>query len=257
MQMLYFIFLSRHLVSQQFSHIDSCCDCRTIQSDFSNGKLSVDSVPAAFREMCQAAILHWWSPNRQRALYTNSLLNYGNQQFQAFAPSQSASAGPETAAADAFWLAPPVLHNLLAVNYPVSALPAGFEVGVQQPSHRRMDGQKRQQPDCASLAYPRLKKSKPGSGRQTSRQYGDPKGRTPHMPELSPKLQQRLATLLVLVSADADLDPSGMKQVSSRWLSLPQWFFLHLKLTYVSYCYNHIHCQERTIASNVALCFLS
>ena len=140
------------------------------------------------------------------------MLNYGNQQFQVFAPSQSASAGTESAAADAFWLAPPVFNNLLAFNYPVSALPAGFEVGVQQPTHRRMDGQKRQQPDSGSLAYPRLKKSKPGSGRQTSRQHGDHKGRMSHMPELSPKLQQRLATLLVLVSADADSDPSGVKQ---------------------------------------------
>lgn len=172
----------------------------------------MDSVAVAFRDMCQAAILHWWSPNRQRALYTNSLLNYGNQQFQAFAPSQSASAGTESAAADAFWLAAPVFHNLLAFNYPESALPAGFEVGVQQPTLRRMDGQKRQQPDGGSLAYPRLKKSKPGSGRQTSRQHGDHKGRMSHMPELSPKLQQRLATLLVLVSADADPDPSGVKQ---------------------------------------------
>ena len=172
----------------------------------------MESVPAAFRDMCQKAILYWWSPNRQRALYTNSLLNCGNQQFQAFAPSQSASAGTESAAADAFWLAAPVFNNLLAFNYPVSALPAGFEVGVQQPTHRRMDGHKRQQPDSGSLAYPRLKKSKPGSGRQTSRQHGDHKGRMSHMPELSPKLQQRLATLLVLVSADTDSDPSGVKQ---------------------------------------------
>lgn len=113
-----------------------CCSCRGLESDLNSGKLAAESVPAAFRQMCQAAILHWWAPNRQQALYTNSLLNYGNQQFAALAPSQSSHAGTGagSAPADTFWLAAPVYDNLLAFNYPVSALPDGFQVGVQQPS---------------------------------------------------------------------------------------------------------------------------
>ena len=162
--------------------------------------------------MCQVAILHWWLPNRRQALYTNSLLNFANQQFEAFAPSQSISAGSGSAAADSFWLAAPVFNNLLAFNYPVSALPADFQVGVQRPTPRRMDGQKRQQPDSGNLTFQRLKKSKSGSVRQALRQQGDQKGRTAHMPELSPKLQKRLATLLVIVTADAEPDTSGVKQ---------------------------------------------
>ena len=183
-----------------------------MQAELNNGKLSVESVPAAFREMCQAAVLHWWSSNRQQALYTNKLLNFGNQHFEASTPSQSISAGTESAAADSFWLAAPVFDNLLAFNYPVSALPANFQVGVQRPTHRKIDGQKRQQPDSAGMTYQHPKKSKPGSSRQALRQQGDHKGRMAHMPELSPKLQKRLATLLVLITADAEPDASGLKQ---------------------------------------------
>ena len=170
------------------------------------------SVPAAFRGMCQAAILHWWSPNRQRALYTNNLLNFGNQHFEAPTPLQSDSAGTESASAPSFWLAAPVFNNLLAFDYPVSALPANFQVGVQRPIHRKIDGQKRQQPDSGVMTYQRLKKIKSGSGRQAPRQQGDHKGSMAHMPELSPKLQKRLATLLVLVTADAEPDTAGVKQ---------------------------------------------
>lgn len=166
--------------------------------------------------MCQAAILHWWAPNRQQALYTNSLLNYGNQQFAALAPSQSSHAGTGagSAPADTFWLAAPVYDNLLAFNYPVSALPDGFQVGVQQPGHRRTDGQKRMQPDNGVLSHQHFKKSKSGSGKHTQRQHGDHKGSKAHMqlPELSAKLQQRLATLLMLVTADAGPGTEGVKQ---------------------------------------------
>ena len=173
----------------------------------------MDSVPAAFRQMCQAAILHWWSPNRQRALYTNGLLNYGNEQFEA-CQSNSAGTGTESTPADAFWRAAPVFNNLLALSYPVSALPEGFQVGVQRPGHRRMDGQKRQQPDSGSLSYQHFKKSRSGTGRHTQRQHGDPKGSKANvqLPELSPKLQKRLATLLLLVTMDAEPDTSGVKQ---------------------------------------------
>lgn len=169
--------------------------------------------------MCQAAILHWWFLNRPRALYTNSLLNYGNQQFEACAASQSSQAdiGTHSAPADTFWHAAPVVDNLLAFRYPASALPDGFQVGVQRPSHRRTDGQKRMQPDSGGLSYQHAKKkSKSGSGRHTQRQHGDHRGSKAHMqlPELSAKLQQRLAILLVLVTADAGLDTSSVKQVS-------------------------------------------
>ena len=173
------------------------------------------SVAAAFQQICQAAILHWWSPNRQRALYTNSLLNYGNQLFEAYAPAQSGAAGKGTqsASGDAFWLAPPPVNNMLAFSYPASALPDGFEVGVQRPTRHRAEGHKRQQPDSYTLSYQQLKKAKAASGRPSKRQHGDMTGgkaRT-QVPELSPKLQKRLATLLELVTADTDV--SGIKQV--------------------------------------------
>ena len=173
------------------------------------------SVAAAFRQMCQAAILYWWSPNQQRALYTNSLLNYGNQLFEAYAPTPSGIAGKDTqpASANAFWLAPPPINNLLAFSYPASALPDGFEVGIQRPSRHRADGVKRQQPDSATLSYHQPKKAKAASGRPSKRQHGDMTGGKTHtqVPELSSKLQKRLATLLELVTADTDV--SGIKQV--------------------------------------------
>ena len=101
----------------------------------------------------------------------------------------------------------------------MSALPADFQVGVQRPAHRKLDSQKRQQPDSGSPTYQRLKKSKSGSGRQAPRQQGVQKGRTAHMPELSPKLQKRLATLLVLVTADAEPDTSSIKQARALCLA--------------------------------------
>lgn len=204
--------------------------------------------------MCQAAILHWWSSNRQRALYTNSLLNFGNQQFQAFTPVQSSFAGTESATADSFWLAAPVFNNLLAFNYPVSALPADFQVGVQRPTHRKMDGQKRQHPESGSPTYQRLKKSKSGLGRQAPRQQGDQKGRMAHMPELSSKLQKRLATLLVLVTADAEPETSGRKQACVQLLVISaQCLFLQLWLALVCRCNDHMHFLSCIIARNITL----
>ena len=187
--------------------------------------------------MCQAAILHWWFPNRQQAIYANSLLNYGNQQFEAYAPVHTSAASPgsntvsASASADAFWLAPPIFNTLLAFNYPAAALPDGFEVGTHRPTRHRADTLKRQQPEGGSLSHHPTKKAKAASGRQTKRQHSSStgaKGRI-QLPELSSKLQKRLATLLELVTAGAEEGGKpGIKQVHHlRLISLLAYRHLH------------------------------
>ena len=172
--------------------------CRTLQSDLTSGSISAESVATSFRQMCQAAILHWWSSNRQQALYTNSLLNYGNQQLAAATMPQSQLAGTQSPHADSFWLAAPMFNNLLVFNYPASALPDGFEPGLQRPL-RRAQAHKRLQPENSSILYPAPKKVKPASGRHNKRDLSGSKARVA-IPELSSKLQKRLATLLELVA---------------------------------------------------------
>ncbi len=219
-------------VGRPFIH---CC-YRSLQYDVSNGKLPGDLVAAAFRQMCQAAILHWWGSSRQQALYTNSLLNFGNEQLKAFektAQGEIASTVSGSQQADAFWAVAPNLTALLALNYPKAALPADFQPGVQSTdSRRRSDASKRRQPDANLASHQHLKRAKAGS----SRGKGEGVGGRKHSqaPELSNKLQKRLATFLELVAADASpAEPPMIKQV----------------------CSGHSHCNF-TVAADLKSCLL-
>ena len=197
---------------------------RSLQSDVSNGKLPGDLVAAAFRQMCQAAILHWWGPSQQQALYTNSLLNFGNEQLKQF--EKTAQGGPASTVsgsqqADAFWAVAPSLTALLALNYPKAALPADFQPGVQSTdSRRRSDACKRRLPDADVSAHPHHKRAKAGSSRSKGEGVGG--RRHSQAPELSYKLQKRLATFLELVTADASpAGPPTFTQVCTHIATAP------------------------------------
>ena len=196
--------------------ISSWC-FRSLQVDVSNGKLAPGQGPTAFRQMCQAAILHWWSTSRQQALYTNSLLNAGNELFsQLESRSQPQTSNQPSAPlhASAFWASAPDISSLLAFNYPQSALPANFQPGVQQSSSRRRSEQhKRQQPDSSQAYQQPQKRSKSGSARHKG-QASDRAAakRQSQATELSNKLQQRLASFLELVVADPEPTFVGQQQ---------------------------------------------
>ena len=170
--------------------------------------------------MCQAAILHWWSINRQQALYANTLLNCANAQFQPLeSGSQSKSRSTASAAlqADAFWAVPPDTAGLLAFSYPQSAFPANFQPGVQNNQPRcRSDFHKRQQPDSSLAPNQHVKRARAPSGKHRSHSNDKATARRASQAvELSNKLQQRLATFLELVIAGSKTDANmlGVKQV--------------------------------------------
>ena len=172
--------------------------------------------------MCQAAILHWWLPNRQKALYTNRLLNYGNEQLKAFeGPNQSRpdSSASGSIQADAFWAVPINFTGMLAFNYPKAALPADFQAGVQSlDSRRRSDAQKRRQPESTFATHNHQKRVKQGANKTKGQCSKTADGRIqPQAPELSNKLQKRLATFLELVIAGPSLgEPAAIKLVCTH-----------------------------------------
>ena len=174
--------------------------------------------------MCQAAILHWWVSNRQQALYTNRLLNFGNEQLKTFrtdltTPASTASGIHQ---ADAFWTVPPNFMGMLAFNYPKADLPADFQPGLHIDSRRRSEGYKRRLPESSLASHQHQKKYKAGSSRQRQ-QLGEGAGgkRHVHAPELSSKLQQRLATFLDLIAKGIfPAGPAGVKLVRR---SPPTW----------------------------------
>jgi len=181
-------------------------------------------VAAAFRQMCQAAILHWWGSSRQQALYTNSLLNFGNEQLKVFEQTAQGGAARTVSGsqqADAFWAVAPSLTALLALNYPKAALPADFQPGVQSTdSRRRSDASKRRLPDANVSAHQHHKRAKAGSCRSKGEGVGG--RRHSQAPELSNKLQKRLATFLELVAADASsAGPPTFKQVCTHIATSP------------------------------------
>ncbi len=220
----HFIILASFDFIVEASSVGCCWCCRSLQSDVSNDKLPGDLVAAAFRQMCQAAILHWWGSSRQQALYTNSLLNFGNEQLKTFekaAQGGTASTVSGSQQADAFWAVAPSLTTLLALNYPKAALPADFQPGMQSSdSHRRSDASKRLLPDANVSSHQHHKRAKAGSSR--SRGEGVGGRRRSQAPELSNKLQKRLATVLELVAADApSAGPPTFKQVCTHVATLP------------------------------------
>lgn len=208
--------------SPELTLLCDCC-CRSLQADVSNGKLPGDLVASAFRQMCQTAILHWWVPNRQQALYTNSLLNYGNEQLSVFdtsGPGRPESTASGSHQADAFWTVPPNFTGMFALNYPKAALPGEFQPGVlPTSSRRRSEVHKRQQPQSSLAAQQLHKRPKAGSNRSKGQAAGG--RRHLQAPELSNKVQQRLATFLELVGAGAPpAEPTTVKQASpdQNWL---------------------------------------
>ena len=153
-------------------------------------------------------------------MYTNSLLNFANDQFQTLEsdgrpkPQSTASAALR---AEAFWAVPPNTDGLLAFTYPQSALPANFQPGVHQNQpRRRSDLHKRQQPDSNLVSQQHHKKARAGSGKAKSQSVDKAARRASQAVELSNKLQQRLATFLELVVASPkpDTDVLSVKQVT-------------------------------------------
>ena len=223
MYMWHFIILASFDFIIGASSVGCYCCYRSLQT-VSNGKLPGDLVAAAFRQMCQAAILHWWGSSRQQALYTNSLLNFGNEQLKQFektAQGGIASTVSKSQQADAFWAVAPSLTALLALNYPKAALPADFQPGVQSTdSRRRSDASKRRLPDANVSAHSLHKRVKAGSSRSKGEGMGG--SRHSQAPELSNKLQKRLATFLELVAADASpAGPPTFKQVCPYMATSP------------------------------------
>lgn len=157
-------------------------------------------MASAFRSMCQAAILHWWTTDQQQALYINSLLNFGNEQLKplenASQPQNQPTAAAKPSQGSTFWNISPDFTNLLSLHYPKSALPADYiQKGRAQAleAQGQLNSRKRQNSSNAPLQQP--KRAKPVSKSQ--------KGAASQEAELSAKLQKRLAVMLELVTASA------------------------------------------------------
>lgn len=170
--------------------------------------------------MCQAGILYWWPTNKQQALYANSLLNFGNNIFPKAGSSVQvtlASTAQAPQQASDFWDVTPDISSLLAFSYPQSALPAGFQRGVQP--RRRSETVKRLQPDSNFGPQQPHKRSKAGSGKlRGDRPVGK---RQLQVAELSNKMQQRLAIFLELVSRPAAVDAPDVKLVRLLAVAAP------------------------------------
>ena len=198
------------MTSEVFTPDMICKAClhRSIETGIQNGKLSLAGMASAFRSMCQAAILHWWTTDQQQALYTNSLLNFGNEQLR---PLEGASEPQKQSPAPAsqgstFWNISPDFANLLSLQYPKSALPVDYlqqgkakalEVQGQQTSRKRQSS--------GSAPSQQQKRAKPVAKSHKGASIPDA--------ELSAKLQKRLAILLQLVTAPA-ATPAAIKLVS-------------------------------------------
>ena len=157
-------------------------------------------MASAFRSMCQAAILHWWTTDQQQALYVNSLLNFGNEQLKPQENAIESQNQPPTAArasqGSTFWNISPDFTNLLSLQYPKSALPADYVLqGVAKASEAQGQPSSRKRQNSSNAPLQQPKRSKPGSRPQ--------KGAASQEAELSAKLQKRLAVMLELVTTPA------------------------------------------------------
>lgn len=185
---------------------------RSIQSDIAAGLHSVEAVASAFRSMCQAAILHWWTSDQQQALYANALLNFGNEQLRHLeSASHPGTKSSATAAGQAstFWSAAPDFANLLSLQYPKSALPPDYLHKAKAKA-------------LATKLASRKRQSTGGAGQQQKKAKAASKAAHQgsavlnQEPELSAKLQKRLAGMLQLVAAPSEavrlVNLSGLHQ---------------------------------------------
>lgn len=150
-------------------------------------------MASAIRSMCQAAILHWWTTDQQQALYTNSLLNFANEQLaplEASSQPQKQASAASASQASNFWDISPHFSNLLSLEYPKSALPADYtERGQAKACEAQgVTNRKRHSGSSATLQQPKRVKS--GSKKASASQEA----------ELSSKLQKRLAAMLQLIT---------------------------------------------------------